>query len=165
MPLVGRVYPAFKQITDFIFGDDSEEKLSFNRVVAVEYPRKGLWSVGMVTGNTLRTIQDAAGRDCLTVFIPSSPTPFTGYVITAPVDDTVELPITVEDALKFAVSGGVVVPPAELIDTPTPTSGRRGAVAGKAPRISRGGSRQPLAEPPEGGAGGVSGGVASAPHG
>ena len=127
VPLVGRVYPAFKQITDFVFGDDTEEKLSFNRVVAVEYPRKGLWSVGMVTGNTLRTIQDAAGRDCLTVFVPSSPTPFTGYVITAPVEETVELPITVEDALKFAVSGGVVVPPAELIDTPTGRSRPAGA--------------------------------------
>ncbi|BAM02396.1 DUF502 domain-containing protein [Phycisphaera mikurensis] len=129
VPLVGRVYPAFKQITDFVFGDETEEKLSFNRVVAVEYPRRGLWSVGMVTGNTLRTIQDAAGRECLTVFVPSSPTPFTGYVITTPVDETVELPITVEDALKFAVSGGVVVPPAELIDTPTGTAGRRPAAA------------------------------------
>ncbi len=165
VPLVGRVYPAFKQITDFVFGDDTEEKLSFNRVVAVEYPRKGLWSVGMVTGNTLRTIQDAAGRDCLTVFIPSSPTPFTGYVITAPVDDTVELPITVEDALKFAVSGGVVVPPAELIDTPTPTSGRRGGGAVKAPGISPGGSRQPSNEPRAGGSASAPGGVASAPHG
>lgn len=132
VPLVGRVYPAFKQITDFIFGDETEEKLSFNRVVAVEYPRRGLWSVGMVTGNTLRTIEDAAGRPCLTVFVPSSPTPFTGYVITTPVDETIELPITVEDALKFAVSGGVVVPPAELILTTPGTSGR-GAAPGRAP--------------------------------
>ena len=118
VPLVGRVYPAFKQITDFIFGDGSDEKLKFNRVVAVQYPRKGLWSVGMVTGNTMRAIQGAAGQPCLTVFVPSSPTPFTGYVITVPIKDTVELGITIEDALKFAVSGGVVVPPREQINEP-----------------------------------------------
>ncbi len=115
VPLVGRVYPAFKQITDFVFGDDSDEAQKFNRVVAVQYPRKGLWSVGLVTGNTMRTIQDQAGDACLTVFVPSSPTPFTGYVITVPIKDTVDLPVTIEDALKFAVSGGVVVPPNQLI--------------------------------------------------
>ncbi|MEM1445901.1 MAG: DUF502 domain-containing protein [Planctomycetota bacterium] len=124
VPLVGRVYPAFKQITDFIFGDDSEDKLKFNRVVAVQYPRKGLWSVGLVTGNTMRTIQDQTGVHCLTVFVPSSPTPFTGYVITVPVADTVDLPVSIEDALKFAVSGGVVVPPKQVIPDRAPESPR-----------------------------------------
>jgi len=84
-------------------------------VVAVQYPRKGLWSVGMVTGDTMSRIQEAAGEPCLTVFIASSPTPFTGYVITVPKGDTVDLPITVEDALKFAVSGGVVIPANQAI--------------------------------------------------
>ncbi len=116
VPLVGRVYPAFKQVTDFVFGDGTEESFKFNRVVAVQYPRKGIWSVGLVTGNTMRTIENAAGKQCLTVFIPSSPTPFTGYVITVPVEDTLDLPVTIEDALKFAVSGGVVVPVNQLVD-------------------------------------------------
>ena len=117
VPLIGRVYPAFKQVTDFFFGDDDDEnRLKFNRVVAVEYPRKGIWSVGLVTGNTMRLIQDRAGAPCLTVFIPSSPTPFTGYVITVPKGDTIDLPVTIEDALKFAVSGGVVVPPSQTIE-------------------------------------------------
>ena len=116
VPLIGRVYPAFKQVTDFFFGDDDgEDRLKFNRVVGVEYPRKGILSVGLVTGNTMQVLQDFAGEPCLTIFIPSSPTPFTGYVITVPVSETVELPITIEDALKFAVSGGVVVPPAQMI--------------------------------------------------
>ena len=114
LPLVRTVYPAVKQVTDFLFG--GEEKLQFNRVVAVEYPRRGIWSVGMVTGDTMRSIQDRAGVECLTVFIPSSPTPFTGYVITVPASETIELPINIEDALKFAVSGGVVIPPNQVID-------------------------------------------------
>ncbi|MEM6259771.1 MAG: DUF502 domain-containing protein [Planctomycetota bacterium] len=115
VPLIRRVYPAVKQVTDFFFGD-SEQQIKFNRVVAVEYPRKGLYSVGLVTGDTMQTIEDAMGEPCLTVFVPSSPTPFTGYVITVPVADTIDLGITIEDALKFAVSGGVLVPPSQTID-------------------------------------------------
>lgn len=114
VPLIRRVYPAVKQVTDFFFGDN-DQQLKFNRVVAVEYPRKGIYSVGLVTGDTMRSIEDAMGQSCLTVFIPSSPTPFTGYVITVPVSDTIDLGITIEDALKFAVSGGVLVPPSQFI--------------------------------------------------
>lgn len=116
MPLVRNVYPAVKQVTDFFFGDEADEKANFNRVVAVQYPRKGLWSVGLVTGDTMSLIEETAGQRCLTVFVPSSPTPFTGYVITVPKADTIDLPISVEEALKFAVSGGVVIPHNQLID-------------------------------------------------
>ncbi|MEM1356197.1 MAG: DUF502 domain-containing protein [Planctomycetota bacterium] len=115
VPLIRRVYPAVKQITDFFFAD-GDNAVKFNRVVAVEYPRKGLWSVGLVTGETMRSIQNEAKTECLTVFIPSSPTPFTGYVITVPRDETIDLDINIEDALKFAVSGGVLVPPSQRID-------------------------------------------------
>jgi len=117
VPLSRRGYPAVKQITGFFFGDKTEQ-LQFSGVVAVEYPRKGLWSVGLVTGQTMKLIQERAGAECLTVFVPSSPTPFTGYVITVPVGDTIDLPITIEDALKFAVSGGVLVPPSQQIGPP-----------------------------------------------
>lgn len=127
IPLINRVYPSIKQVTEFlvgdVHGDDSKDsKTKFRRVVAVQYPRKGLWSVGLVTGTTLRNIQDAAGTACVTVFVPSSPTPFTGYVITVPAQDTIELPITTEEALRFTVSGGVLVPtgqqtpPADKLD-------------------------------------------------
>lgn len=113
VPLIRRVYPSVKQVTDFIFGD--KDKLKFSRVVAVEYPRKGLWSVGLVTGQTMRNIQDQAANPCLTVFIPSSPTPFTGYVITVPAPDTIDLPVSVEDAMKFTISAGVLIPPNQQI--------------------------------------------------
>lgn len=112
LPLIGRVYPSVKQVTDFFVGE-KDEKLKFNRVVAVQYPRRGVWSVGLVTGDTMRDVQDAAGEPCMTVFIPSSPTPFTGYVLIIPARDTLDLPIPVEDAIKFVVSGGVLVPPTQ----------------------------------------------------
>ncbi|MFN3168374.1 MAG: DUF502 domain-containing protein [Phycisphaeraceae bacterium] len=125
VPLIRRVYPAVKQVTDFFFGD-GEAAMKFNRVVAVEYPRKGIYSVGLVTGDTMQSIEDVMGEPCLTVFIPSSPTPFTGYVITVPVRDTIDLGITIEDALKFAVSGGVLVPASQVIDRKNDRFDRRG---------------------------------------
>ena len=116
VPLIRQVYPSVKQVTDFLVGDDSKRKFQFNQVVAVEYPRKGLWSVGLVTGDTMKLIQEQARDHCLTVFIPSSPTPFTGYVITVPKKDTIDLPISIEQALRFTVSGGVIIPPAQKLD-------------------------------------------------
>ncbi len=109
LPLVKQIYPSVKQVTDFLVGSE-DPRLQFNKVVAVEYPRKGLWSVGLVTGDTMRAIGHRAGQDCLTVFVPSSPTPFTGYVITVPRADTLDLPVSIEEALRFTVSGGVVLP-------------------------------------------------------
>jgi len=114
VPLVKRVYPSVKQVTDFFVGEKSQQ-LQFNRVVAVEYPRRGLWSVGLVTGDTMQAIQDKADVPCLTIFIPSSPTPFTGYVITVPKSETIDLPITIEEAMKFTVSGGVLIPDQQKI--------------------------------------------------
>jgi uncharacterized membrane protein len=84
-------------------------------VVIVEYPRKGIWSLGLMTGETMRVIEAVAGVECVTVFIPSSPTPFTGYTLTVPRDSVIELPISLDEALRFVVSGGVLVPPSQTI--------------------------------------------------
>ncbi|MEM7681466.1 MAG: DUF502 domain-containing protein [Planctomycetota bacterium] len=146
VPLVGRVYPSVKQVTDFFFGD-KESQISFNRVVAVQYPRKGLWSVGLVTGSTMRRIQQEAGAECLTVFVPSSPTPFTGYVITVPVRDTIDLGVSIEDALKFAVSGGVLIPPAQQID-PADAPSSQGVVQGEGQEPVDGGTPADQASTP-----------------
>ncbi len=110
LPVFKQVYPSVKQVVDFLFGS---EKIKFNRVVVVEYPRKGIWSVGFMTGDTMRAIKASSG-DSVTVFIPSSPTPFTGYTITVPATDIRELPITVDEALRFTVSGGVLVPTSQV---------------------------------------------------
>lgn len=107
VPLVKHLYPYVKQLTDFLL---SEKKLEFSRVVAVEYPRSGLWSLGLVTGSGLKTLSAVAGRPVLTVFIPSSPTPFTGYVITVPREEVIDLSVTIDEAIRFVVSGGVISP-------------------------------------------------------
>ncbi len=107
VPLFKQIYPYVKQVTEFLFG---ENKIEFNRVVGVEYPRKGLWSIGLVTGESFKKINETANDELLSIFIPSSPTPVTGYVITVSKNDVIDLPITIEEALRFTISGGVIVP-------------------------------------------------------
>ena len=113
VPVISKVYPYIKQLVDFLITDSDKPK--FSRVVAVEYPRKGVWSVGFMTGESLQTIE-AKLPDSVTIFIPSSPTPFTGYTITVAKSDTINLPITVEEAIRFAVSGGVLVPDHQALE-------------------------------------------------
>jgi len=108
-PFLRQVYPYVKQITDFVFTQGEQRKL-FSRVVAVEYPRKGIWSMGMVTGPGLKKVIDHVEKEFVTVLIPTSPTPFTGFVIMVPKEQTIDLDMTIEDALRFTVSGGVISP-------------------------------------------------------
>ncbi len=108
LPIVKQVYPHVKQVVEFIFGE--RDKIKFNRVVLVEYPRKDIWTIGLLTGESMRDIENNAGEECVSVFIPSSPAPFTGYTITLKKKDTIDLPISVEEALRFVVTGGVLIP-------------------------------------------------------
>jgi len=109
MPIVRNIYPYVKQVTDYVFG---QRRLEFSRVVAVEYPRKGIWSIGFVTGTGLDSVYD---QETVAVFIPSSPTPLTGYVITVPRKDVLDLAITADEAIRFVISGGVIKPGTPLI--------------------------------------------------
>lgn len=106
-PLIKKVYPYIKQVTDLVL---AKKEFSFNKVVAIQYPRKGLWSIALVTGSGLKKITEGKEREFLTVFVPSSPTPFTGYVIVTPKDEAIEMEMSVEEALRFTISGGVITP-------------------------------------------------------
>jgi len=108
-PFLRQVYPYVKQVTDF-FLTREERKEMFSRVVAVEYPRKGIWSVGFVTGSGLEKVVNNVRKEFLTILIPTSPTPFTGFVIMVPKKQTIDLDMTIEEALRFTVSGGVIAP-------------------------------------------------------
>lgn len=107
LPLVKQVYPHIKQVTDFLL---AKKNLTFSKVVAFEYPRKGTWSIGLVTGTGLKKIVNALGREMVTVFVPTSPTPFTGYVVMTPKSEIIELEMTIEEALRFVISAGVITP-------------------------------------------------------
>jgi uncharacterized membrane protein len=109
-PILRRVYPYIKQVTDYFLDPEQQKMLSFSRVVAVEYPRKGIWSLGLVTGSGLRSVSESVRKEFLTVLVPTSPTPFTGFVIMLPRKSVIDLDMTVEEAFRFLISGGVITP-------------------------------------------------------
>ncbi len=111
MPGVRAIYSAVKQVSDFIF---SERELKFTRIVAVEFPRKGIWSIGFVTSESLTAIHEVAGEPVLAVLVPYSPLPVTGCAITVRKSECIDLNITFDQACQFIVSCGVVVPPQQL---------------------------------------------------
>lgn len=112
VPGFKQVYPHVKQVVDLILGD---RPTAFKRVIMVEYPRKGIWTVGLVTGRSLKTIHKTAKTDCVSIFIPSTPTPFTGFTITVPASEVIDLPISVDEAIRFFITGGVLVPERESL--------------------------------------------------
>lgn len=107
LPGFKQVYPHVKQMVDLIMGDS---QMAFRRVVLVEYPRKGIWTIGLVTSSAFRSIHEAAGVEMLSVFIPTSPTPFTGFTINVPSSECVDIDMTVDQALRFVITAGVLVP-------------------------------------------------------
>ncbi len=107
VPLVRYVYPFIREVTDVVF---TGPKAAFSSVVIVEYPRKGIWSLGFVTGQGIPAVEAAARKKVVTVFLPASPTPMTGYIIFVPEDEVARLDISVDDAFRLIMSGGVIVP-------------------------------------------------------
>jgi uncharacterized membrane protein len=115
IPIARGIYSTVKQITN-AFGHDAT---SFKRVVMVEYPRKGLYTLGFYTGESNDEIHRQAGEKVLNIFLPTTPNPTSGWLVLIPEKDVIFLDITVEDGLKYIISGGVVVPPANGRGEPT----------------------------------------------
>jgi uncharacterized membrane protein len=111
IPGFKQVYPHVKQLVDLIMGD---RPTSFKRAVLVQYPRRGIWTVGLLTGSSMKDIHQAAETECVSIFIPSTPTPFTGFTITVPRNEIIDLPITIDEAIRFFITGGALVPEKQL---------------------------------------------------
>jgi uncharacterized membrane protein len=108
LPFFRQVYPAIKEMALFLF---SRERLRFKQVVIVEYPRKGVYAFGFLTNEqTTKRACDKVGKDLCNVFLPSSPSPVTGFVLMVPRKELIPTDVSVEEAIKFNVSGGVVNP-------------------------------------------------------
>jgi uncharacterized membrane protein len=107
IPVISKVYGGVKQVTDFVF---SEREIEFNRVIAVQYPREGIWSLGFVTGVGMSEIAEATGEPMLSVLMPTSPMPMTGFTITVKKSEAIDLRLTIDEAIQFIVSCGVVLP-------------------------------------------------------
>lgn len=115
IPIVKSVYPYSKQLVDFFFAD---KELDFDTVVAVPYPSPGIWSIAFVTSNSLKTLRDETGEKLVTCFVPSSPMPMTGYTIFIAASRVVPLQMSVDEALRITMTGGVLIPPQERVEGP-----------------------------------------------
>lgn len=131
VPVIKQVYPHVKQVVEMIFG---EKQLAFNRVVLIEYPRKGAWSLGFVTSQGMKDIAAAAGEETLSVFVPSTPTPFTGFVVTVRRSEALDISITIDEAIRFLLTGGVLIP-AGQVPCPPDTIGRPSGQPGAPARL------------------------------
>ena len=107
MPVVRTIYGASKQILETVLTTQSN---AFREVVLVEYPRKELWVVGFVTGNTEGEVGVKIEDETVNVFIPTTPNPTSGFLLFCPKKDLIYLDMGVEDAVKLVVSGGIVTP-------------------------------------------------------
>lgn len=108
VPVVRSVYGALKQIFETVFADSSS---SFREVVLVEYPRRGLWAMGFITGRTRGEVRERIDRDLVNVFLPTTPNPTSGFLLFVPRDDLVHLDMSVEEGIKMVISAGIVTPP------------------------------------------------------
>ena len=107
IPLVRSVYGSIKHFAEIVF---SEDGTSFKKVLLIEYPRPGLYSLCFLTSENPREVQHRTGEEVVTVFLPTTPNPTSGFMLFVPRKDIVELDMAVDDALKLIISLGVVVP-------------------------------------------------------
>jgi uncharacterized membrane protein len=109
IPLVKNVYLASKQLFDAFTLPGKE---TFRQVVLLEYPRRGVYALGFITARQAGGFDDAIGEKTVNVFLPTAPNPTSGFFLVIPERSVIPLPISVEEALKLIVSGGLIVPPA-----------------------------------------------------
>ena len=121
IPLAGSVYKTLKQILETLLRDSQNR---FSRVVMLEYPRKGIWTIGFVTGAVSTELQSHLPEKMISVFIPTTPNPTSGWYAMVPEEEAIDLSISIEDAFKVLISGGIVNPETSVpnVSLPLPTA-------------------------------------------
>ena len=115
IPFVRRIYGGTKQvISSFVHADTS----AFNQVVLIEFPRRGVHAIGFVTGDTRGEVQSKTGDNMINVFVPTTPNPTSGFLIFAPPEEVQEISMTIEEGVKYVISGGIVDPQADSPQVP-----------------------------------------------
>ena len=108
MPVIRSVYNATKQILETVLAQQSN---AFREAVLVDYPRRGLWAIAFITGTTEGEVQNVTEEECTNIFLPTTPNPTSGFLLFVPKADLVRLDMSVEEAIKMVISGGIVTPP------------------------------------------------------
>ncbi|MCH7980380.1 MAG: DUF502 domain-containing protein [Proteobacteria bacterium] len=107
IPVVRSIYSAVKNFAEMVFSDSSQ---SFKRVLLIEYPRKGLYSLAFQTSTELGEVQGRKGEEIVCCFVPTTPNPTSGFIVIVPKKDVIVLDMEVDEALRMIISLGVVVP-------------------------------------------------------
>lgn len=107
VPLLGSVYGGMKKLATTVFSNTGN---SFRQVFLIEYPRKGIWTIAFQTGQTAHEIAERTGQDLLTVFVPTTPNPTSGFVLLVPRSEAIPLAMPVDEGLRLVISMGVVTP-------------------------------------------------------
>lgn len=107
MPIVRSVYGAIKQILETVL---QNKATAFRQVVLIEYPRKGIWALGFVSGPTRGEVRRKLDRELVNVFLPTTPNPTSGFLLFVPTEDVRVMNMTIEEGIKLVVSGGIVTP-------------------------------------------------------
>ncbi|MEQ6342287.1 MAG: DUF502 domain-containing protein [Gammaproteobacteria bacterium] len=107
IPLVRPIYSAVKQLTETVFTSGGQ---SFRKVLLIEYPRRGLWTLAFQTGTAVGEAQAKTADEVVNVYVPTTPNPTSGFFLMVPRKDVVELEMSVDDGLKMIISMGAVVP-------------------------------------------------------
>jgi len=108
MPVIRSIYGAVKQIFETVL---AQQSTAFREAVLVEYPRRGIWAIGFITGRTEGEVQNITEEEVINIFLPTTPNPTLGFLLFLPRKDIVPLSMTVEEAIKMVISGGIVTPP------------------------------------------------------
>jgi len=108
MPIIRSVYGTMKQIFETVLAKQSN---TFREAVLIEFPRAGLWTIAFITARADGEVRDLAGSDAVCVYVPTTPNPTSGYLVFVPRNELVVLSMTVEEAIKLVISGGIVTPP------------------------------------------------------
>ena len=108
MPVIRNIYSALKQIFETVLADHSA---AFREAVLVEYPRRGIWAIAFITGRTEGEVQNITEEECINIFLPTTPNPTSGFLLFVPKKDLISLSMTVEEAIKMVISGGIITPP------------------------------------------------------
>ena len=125
MPVIRGIYSAMKQIFETVLAKQSN---TFREAVLVEFPRKGMWTIAFITARTEGEVRDLCGPDPVSVYVPTTPNPTSGYLVFVPRSEVIVLSMTVEEAIKMVISTGIVTPPdrrpVAAEEIPLPWSGR-----------------------------------------
>ncbi len=108
LPIVRSVYSWTRQVFETVL---SQKSTAFREVVLVEYPNRGTWAVGFITGRTEGEVQELTSETVVNVFVPATPNPTTGFLLFIPERDVHHLDLTVEEGIKLVISSGIVIPP------------------------------------------------------